>query len=516
MESTGDTGSLITKHPLQSKEDFEPLIERLTPIVRIFREKLPNQSNVQLFLLYLIRHTPSGHWAKLIRPQDMGYLQKDWWPDQFYADNKEAIEVAVEKGREKPSDTTMWPYIYKVIDHFETSDNEKLVSLDPPAKRWADMKHGGFEWKGDSIDNYYPMVVLLKVKVPGRNPCIAVISVSYDSQEPCAGYCLRELKQFLEEISKHLHIPITYVEYTLEDADWDDWNGFRASVGKLNGNLHHAPCGGSGVAAPWIVKSQQLITEFRQIGNLACAAIDRQGYEGNVMEYFGQPENKPSVRELLQWDNGEGYNDTLDGITIPVGGKSLTSLVARKNFWGTSLSEGEINQDYWWFNPFALRKFAAAAESAYKQLKDEEKDETEALKGTFAVFLKEVDNDVSKGMWFFVEEPGLNKATKSAIKVEEKYGEIKLSGGMATVVAVVRQLGASSIYVIDKEQILKYKIPAHLSDIKNGGIYPSSTKPLDLPKEFNNKRGIAIFLKAENRSDVTPKTWKIADPKSQE
>ncbi len=520
----------MLNHPLHSGEDFDSLIKRFTPIVRFFREKLPNQSSVQLFLLYLIRHSASGHWAKLIHPEAMGYEQQEWWHEEFYSANEEAIKVAVETGRAKPPDENRWPYIYKATRDFEVSNNEELVLLQPPAKMWKDLKIGGFEWEGPSIDNYYPMVVYLKVKVDGeRNPCVAVISVSYDSLETCAGYCLRELKQFLEEISKHLHIPISYLQSKLEEADWREWNLFRARTKSLAA-LHHAPFGGGGRAVPWLVAdATELITIFRTgIGQEASAALDVQGYSQNVGEYFGQPADKPSVRELLQEDNGGGMPDDCCGIQVCNGGKSLTRLVnGGSSFWRASLLiKGQLHRDYWWFNPFALKKFVHAAKGAYDGLglpiEGGEKNNffisiaqrlrrlLGAKRGReegFSVSLMEVDRDGECGMWFFVEEPGFEIAKGDPIKISGQPGQMDFVGGMGAVAATVRSLGASSIYVKDLEKVLEYKIPMHLDAEHTDGINPVQVNG-EICQKICMKTGIAVFLKAQPSAGG----WEIAAP----
>lgn len=480
-------------HPLKSREIRLEIELRLKfPLDRIY-QALPCRNSMKLFLAYIVEHGSAGHLAYLVKPESVGYKDQDWWPENFRNLNTTVIEEATTQGRPKGQNKAKWPYIYHVISEFEESS--ELFKIDPPRGRWADMRSDDFEWQGDFLDDLFPVVILLKVKVDGaRNPCVAVLSASYDRQEVSSGCNLLALRECVKAVSEKLYLPISYLVDRMEGWDAQQWNEFRCCYMNINNyapSLHHAPHGGS-PDGEWSISKWK-----EKLKPSVAAVLHEQGYEDSEADYWGTPSEKPSVRELLQWTKGCREKTS--------GGHSFSRVMENRDFLGLQGSIiGNIRHDYWWINPFVLKRLCAAVVASYKGLEEIRCSE---IKEASVIFV-EVANGKS-GLWVIFDEPNLlNLESMTPIKVSNG----KPDGNMGGVILSARLLGANKIYIRQPNLTWQADIPF---EWQQNVQFEKLSSSLNIATYLNGRTWMAFFIESKIREELSTDTlpvWEITPP----
>lgn len=485
---------MLEFHPLKNREIKEEIELRLKfPLDRIY-QALPCRDAMKLFLAYIVEHGRAGHLAYLVKPDSVGYKEQDWWPENFRNLNNTVIEEATTQGRPKGPNKAKWPYIYHVINKFE--ELPELFKIDPPRGRWADMRSDDFEWQGDFLDDLFPVVILLKVKVDGaRNPCVAVLSASYDRQEVSSGCNLLALRECVKAVSEKLYLPISYLVDLMDGWDAQRWNEFRRCYidpGSYVPSLHHAPYGGNS-EGEWNISSWK-----EKLKPLVLAAIHAQGYQDSENDYWGTPLEKPSVRELLQWTKG-CRDDKV------IGGRSFSRVVGNGKFLGLQGSIiGKIRHDYWWINPFVLKQLCAAVAVSYKGLEEVRCSKIKEA----SVFFMEVVNG-KNGLWVIFDEPNL-LGLESMPPIKVSNG--KPGGNMSGVILSAWLLGANRIYIHQPNLSWQADIPF---EWQQNVEFEKLSSPLNIADHLNEWTGMAFFIESKIREGISIPTlpvWEITPP----
>lgn len=475
-------------------DNWDALSERLAhPLDFLFQ--LVKDDDLLLFMPYVVKHERTEVICRLIEPEAVGIDHK--WCASFVNDNAARIEKAktVGRARVKGNDQASVARIFTAIADFES--RESVYDIQDFQEIYANIKTKGpdpegFEWEG--LDATYPIALLAKTDAgEAGHLCSLVITLVYKS----AGQSKLKHREFIEKYLTSLakyKINVTKVAKELGDLDATEWNAFRSCFNEAKDfsryAFHHITHGGDVKRWEWNDGKGQLKAVARDLligadypddSKCVCEALLGGGNFNQsdgpcVDEVLGYPKDKPSVRELLQW-NFKGQS--LTRVLLMSKPKSISVL-------------GQVNHDYCWFNPLCIEELVKKIDES-----NIHSDECAScipnsgkLQGVYAF---EEDFGRHKGLWLCAHTPGM--------LTPKEWGAI---GGFGQVMILARRSGANNVYRIDWDASSNEQKIWRINE--NG--QPWVNEVANVQEEFGSvvkhilpQSGLVFFIPARDASD---------------
>lgn len=469
-------------------DDWNALVGRLAhPLDFMFQ--LVKGDDLLLFMPYVVKHERTEIICKLIRPSEVGI--DHIWDQQFIDTNSEKIKQATDQGRIKTKgNTEVAARIFTAIAEFENANSPyDIQNYNRPYKDIKSQGAGsdGFEW--DGLDDTYPVALLAKTDAGDAGQlCSLVITLVFKSSNTSNPKNRDVLEIYLESLAKH-KINVVKVSKLLGDLDAEEWNAFRSCFHKEEMfeefNFHHLTHGGDAHSWLWDDGKKHLKEEIKNLlinasypldTGCICHKAENEEEKSNqscIDVVLGYPSDKPSVRELLQWDHK---------------GQSLTRALLLSTPHNIA-ALGDVQHNYCWCNPFCIHELIKKIGASEIHADECAANILNSGKLQNAYIYEEISPN-RNGLWLCAHIPGfLTPRTWPEISGNHPFGQI---------IKLARKSGARDVYRIDSDSQANRKI---WKINENEDCWANEVTELedefgDVVKHILPQSGLVIFIPA--------------------